>query len=388
MTKAPVQNGLHTSAMTTVANARHAGRQKLASVETPVLDVDVLLAYVLGWTRDQLFGRSQDAMTEDEVSRYERCLDRRASGTPVAYIIGYKEWFGFRLRVDESVLIPRPETELLAELTIDTARQLLNSVAYDSRLTATGQRLVKQNEGRGVSHPPPSLRSGPGVEPDVRMPAATTDTSDDRRGDTAVAPGRSMPATTPNSNTCVTQRSHRRPLSIVDVGTGSGAIAIAIATSLADVRVIGIDNSAGALKIAASNIRDLAVEDRVTLIAGDLLSPIEQEPDIILANLPYIPAGDWATLSPEVRSEPRPALVGGETGLEVIERLLCQLAEHRWRTIVLLEIDPRQAHDVKLLVRGLFPTARLQFHPDLAGHTRIVIIQPLAPQLSGVMSIV
>ena len=81
-----------------------------------MLDAEVLLAHCLGTSRSGLYARPQGALDQSMLARWHRCLTERANGRPLAYITGIREFMGLEFRVDERVLIPRPETELLVEL--------------------------------------------------------------------------------------------------------------------------------------------------------------------------------------------------------------------------------------------------------------------------------
>ena len=111
-------------------------------------------------------------------------------------------------------------------------------------------------------------------------------------------------------------------LAILDIGTGSGVIALTLALQLPDVSVHATDVSADALALAADNAARHALTERITFVASDLLPPEETQFDLIIANLPYIPAGEIAALSPEVRHDPLTALDGGPDGLDLIRRLV------------------------------------------------------------------
>ncbi len=113
----------------------------------------------------------------------------------------------------------------------------------------------------------------------------------------------------------------REPLLIVDVGTGNGAIAVALAVHLPQAALVAIDLSRGALALAVRNARRHGVESRVSFLQADLLAPLAQPADIIVANLPYVCTADWEALPPEIREhEPRCALDGGPDGLREIGR--------------------------------------------------------------------
>jgi release factor glutamine methyltransferase len=114
---------------------------------------------------------------------------------------------------------------------------------------------------------------------------------------------------------------------IADIGTGSGCIAVTLGMEFPGARIYATDVSPRALQIAAinSDIRDLL---NISFHEGDLFKPLEElklqgKCDFIVSNPPYVTRSDWETLDREIREfEPREALVSGETGLEVIERLI------------------------------------------------------------------
>ncbi|AVF38461.1 peptide chain release factor N(5)-glutamine methyltransferase [Pandoraea apista] len=78
----------------------------------------ILLGHVLGWTRTQLITRDREPLSPETVAVYRALHARRLAGEPIAYLTGTREFFGLTLTVSPSVLIPRPETELLVELAL------------------------------------------------------------------------------------------------------------------------------------------------------------------------------------------------------------------------------------------------------------------------------
>ena len=164
-------------------------------------------------------------------------------------------------------------------------------------------------------------------------------------------------------------------LVVADVGTGTGAIAVNLALHLPAARIFAVDCADDVLDVAAYNIRAHNVADRVLLGKGDLLEPVPEPVDLILANLPYIPSDRLPNLQPEVRWEPQLALDGGPDGLDHIRRLLEQapskLKDHG---VVLLELDPEQVPAVESLARETFPGAELSVEKDLAHRDRIFVI--------------
>ena len=120
-----------------------------------------------------------------------------------------------------------------------------------------------------------------------------------------------------------------RPPKVVDVGTGSGALAIAIATAAPDAEVWGTDTSPDAVAVARANVWGQGLEDRVAVRYGDLLDPVPGAVDLVVANLPYLPAGD-AGLFPELAAEPAEAVFAPRDGLGPYRRLL-EACAHRLR---------------------------------------------------------
>ncbi|VVE90095.1 peptide chain release factor N(5)-glutamine methyltransferase [Pandoraea bronchicola] len=84
----------------------------------PPMESRILLSHVLGWTRTQLITRDREPLSPETVAVYRALHARRLAGEPIAYLTGTREFFGLTLSVSPSVLIPRPETELLVELAL------------------------------------------------------------------------------------------------------------------------------------------------------------------------------------------------------------------------------------------------------------------------------
>lgn len=83
------------------------------------LDYRVLLCHALTLSRVSLITQSERALSADEAQRLRTLVQRRLDGEPIAYIVGEREFFGLPFAVSDAVLIPRPDTELLVELTLD-----------------------------------------------------------------------------------------------------------------------------------------------------------------------------------------------------------------------------------------------------------------------------
>jgi release factor glutamine methyltransferase len=264
---------------------------RAAGIATAALDADVLLAHVLGVSKESLYAHPDTEMSHGAMRRYRDLIARRATGEPVAYLRGFKEFYGLRFTVDPRVLIPRPETETL----VDAAREVIAG----------------------------------------------------------------------------------RALNLADVGTGSGAVVIAIAAHELGVHVIATDISLDALAVARENTLRNGVADRIELREGDLLAPLSEPMDVVVANLPYLRDAELEHLvgaRTSLAFEPRVAVTAGKDGLELIWRAATDLprvlAPHG---TALFEIDPHQADQVSHLLQYAVGGAT-RVISDLAGDQRVVAV--------------
>ena len=167
-----------------------------------------------------------------------------------------------------------------------------------------------------------------------------------------------------------------RSVTAADIGTGSGALAVTFASNRPNADVYAVDISPAALEVARGN----AARHRasVTFFEGDLLTPLIERGiklDLIMANLPYIPAGDLPDLA-VTRYEPRLALDGGTDGLELIRRLLGQVPQvAKPGALVLLEIGARQGEAVLASARQVLEPQDATLIFDYAGLDRIIRVQ-------------
>jgi len=170
---------------------------------------------------------------------------------------------------------------------------------------------------------------------------------------------------------------HKEQLRIADVGTGSGVIAICLALALPNAKIYATDISTSALRIARINCVRHKVDERIELLQGNLLEPLTQPVDIVVANLPYVKESEFANLAPEItRFEPDIALLGGESGLEKIRQLVKQIPGRLNQDGgFLLEIGEGQGETVRSMVRNYFPQATIHLIPDLSGIDRVVRVE-------------
>lgn len=174
------------------------------------------------------------------------------------------------------------------------------------------------------------------------------------------------------------------PPVVADIGTGSGAIAVTIAVTIAarapDVpHLYATDISADALALALRNAQLHGVADRITFMRGDLLGPLSEPVDVLVANLPYVARRNEATLPVDVRRyEPELALYGEDEGLGHFRRLFAQAPSHlKPDASLYLEFGYDQRTAIEALARQTFPDARITVIADYAGWDRLIAIRTI-----------
>ena len=175
------------------------------------------------------------------------------------------------------------------------------------------------------------------------------------------------------------------PLAIADIGTGSGCLAVTLARAFPRSAVTAIDVSPAALAVARGNAEAHGVAERIAWVeapladwlAGGTDAAGDRTPiDLMVANLPYVPTGDLATLAPEVRlHEPRAALDGGPDGLGPLRELLhAAPARLRPGAHLIVEIGMGQAGALRDLVAAASGVDLLDIRADLQGIPRTAVI--------------
>jgi release factor glutamine methyltransferase len=295
--------------MTTVASALAAARTKL-----PANEARLLLGHVTARPAAWLMAHDDEVLDEDAMLHFASLVARRKGGEPVAYLLGYREFYGREFAVSPAVLIPRPETELLVD------RALAHKV----------------------------MRSG--IHADGAGAAAT---------------GAAL-STTIRTTIRTTTRAPR----ILDLGTGSGCIAITLALEIPSAQVCAVDASEAALLVAGKNAERLGAS--VRLLQSDWFGSLSGESfDLILANPPYIAERDPHLGVEDLRYEPRPALASGADGLDAIRRIVADAPAH---LLAGGQLWLEHGYDQAVAVRELLAEAGLhdiEQHRDVAGIVRV-----------------
>lgn len=274
--------------MTTVLETIDGGTRYLEKrgIEDARRNMQMLVAHQLGCTRTQLYVQFDRPLDEAVLSPLREALKKRGEGVPLQHLLGTVWFHQHEFKTDARALIPRPETEELAEWIL--------------------------------SWPLPE-----------------------------------------------SQR-------VLDMGCGSGVLGLTLAAAKPGWDVTLADVSADALSLARENAAKLEVSN-AAFVESDLFSAVTGEFDGIVANLPYVPEGERATMTREVLHDPALALFSGADGLDLIRRFVPEafqkLRPGGW---VVLEIGHDQASQVAgfLQASGF---ADIDVKKDLSGIARFPV---------------
>jgi release factor glutamine methyltransferase len=285
-------------------------RLDAARVPSSKLAAEMLLMHALERDRTWLYAHATEALDTASMEKYLSLIARRAAGEPTQYIVGQQEFWGLEFEVTSAVLIPRPETEHIIEVAL--------------------ARIGERN--RAV------------------------------------------------------------PLSIADVGTGSGCLAVTLAKVFPNAQIVATDISAEALEIARRNAARHEFENRIEFVEDDLLThmmpeesskrplgpdwalPLGAEFDLIVSNPPYVALSDADSLQREVRDyEPKLALFGGPSGVEIYSRLIEQ-AETLLGAggVLILELGYDSADRVRQMIDSRGAWTNVTITNDLVGIPRVL----------------
>jgi len=349
-------------------------------LESPRLDAELLVAHVLGVPRLQLYLDLDRPIGPEELATLRELVRRRRDREPVAYLIGTKDFWKGRFRVDARVLVPRPDTETLVERAAsllrgdvvpqgsahvealaDELEELVDlEVEGETTLDATREsHLVEEGSDETATH---ARRETPGSVAD-RSVAEGASSSTSRAES---ARGRRAPKTPTVATTSALPDGP-----VVDLCTGSGCVVVSLAGEVPERTYFATDVSPDAIEVARENAR--TAEVAVELAVGDLFAGLEGPFALVVANPPYVEDGEIATLAPEVaKHEPRLALAGGPDGLDVVRRLATQAFARLVRGgALLVEVGADQGPRAAEILRSAgFVDVRVI--PDLAGRDRVI----------------
>lgn len=267
--------------------------QNLSSISSePKEEAKIILAKLLNKQPTEILDFESIILNKKQSSQINEIIAQRLTGRPLQYVLNEAWFYGHKFYVNERVLIPRPETERLVELTLDF--------------------LLREERS--------------GVEKTVSGSESVFSTGSNKK------------------------------IVVADIGTGSGCVVISLALEIRrriPLVIYATDASADALEVARLNAEFLVRAQRqwsreqrsrsrlldrldgektapvpeIQFLHGSLLEPLPEPANIIVANLPYIPTDRISHLQTEVKDwEPHVALDGGEDGFDLYRELFRQMA--------------------------------------------------------------
>jgi release factor glutamine methyltransferase len=321
--------------MQSVPTSKHVGAIHESPLQTG--EFLLLLSHATGKSKEWLVAHPEFKLNLFQRIKLWRAGRLRRKGVPFAYITKHKEFFGLDFYVDNRVLVPRPETEVLVEAVLKTIKNLQQQNVSRSDETIT---LIDVGTGSGC------------------VPIAILKTL-----------------------SCHPERSEgSKGLKCVD----SSVVSLPQNEKL---KILASDISPQAIKVAKRNAQ--THQAAIEFVAGNLLEPIIKNLPfplplnvLITANLPYGWSAWKNNSSSEtigLKFEPAKALFTGENGLQIIRELLEQIAalseaNPHSNFTVFLEFDPRQTELLKKLILEKLSNSQTEIIKDLAGHDRVALV--------------
>ena len=267
-------------------------------------EIKSLLAFVCKRDLSWLLSHLEYELNSEEELSFNKAYKLLLTGTPLAYITGEQSFYNHDFKVSPSVLIPRPETELIVDKALE---------------------YLKQNHLKTAC---------------------------------------------------------------LDIGTGSGAIIVSVAAQLQKTapglfkacEFMAGDISTAALTQAQANARKYSLDNKITLLLGNLFEPFveliakdEIQTLFIAANLPYL-TNEERKRENSIQLEPDLALLGGKDGLELYLELLQQLSKHqdKFNFHLIMEINPKQTEGLMQASAQYLKEVEITKTSDLNGQTRFI----------------
>lgn len=289
-------------------------------VEEAEIKAKMLLEFVLKQSRQDCIRNSLKEVLELQEKEYKEKIKEIVNGKPLQYITNKQEFMGLDFYVDENVLIPQPDTEVLVE----QALFLISKISKEKLQTKQNIESINTNKKENMQ------------------------------------------------------------ILDLCTGSGAIAISIAkhVRSNNQNIKIFASDISIKALEVAKKNTIQNEVNNKVEFIQSDMFSKLTNcKFDIIVSNPPYIETSVIPTLSKEVRKEPLLALDGGEDGLDFYRIILEQSAQYlKPNGYVLFEIGYNQGRKILKLWEELKEKGKCNLNiinkepiKDLAGNDRVMI---------------
>lgn len=289
------------------------------NIEDASVKADLLICNVLNINKVELFLKYNESISKEIENIVNKGILEILNGKPIQYIINKQEFMGLQFYVDENVLIPQPDTEMLVDEAIKGIFEI-----YIKRK----EQVIEKN--------------------DINK-----------------------------------EKNSNRKIKILDLCTGSGAVAIAIDKYIKEsikqgrmknleVEIVATDISESAIEVARKNAK--IHNANIKFIVSDMFNNINGEDfDIVVSNPPYIETEIIATLLNEVQNEPYIALDGGEDGLDFYKIIASQGFKYlKNNGKIIVEIGYNQREKVMQLFRNYKEYVDISCFKDLSGNDRVI----------------
>lgn len=290
------------------------------NIEEPILKSKIILAHCLNVTKEYILINGEKNVSENEEKEFFEKINKVCSNIPLQYITNKQEFMGLEFYVDNNVLIPRCDTEILVEKVIEKVNNLQKINKYKSN------KVIKKNEKSIMAQ---------------------------------------------QNNEKIVPKQYK----ILDMCTGSGAIAISLAKMCENVEITAVDKSEKALNVAIKNYEKIKPANQVKFIESNMfenLKKCNEKYDIIVSNPPYIETETVKKLEKSVQNEPNMALDGGTDGLDFYKIISQNLEKFLKKDADLfLEIGYNQKESVSEIFKNKFE--KVECIKDYAGNDRVII---------------
>ncbi len=277
-------------------------------------DEEILLAFLLRKDRSYLFAFPEQGLPKVTTARFRQLSQQRKSGKPLAYLIGFKEFYGLAFFVNKNVLIPRPETEGLIDLALEEIKRIQEAGIKNIDIIdiGTGSGAIILSLAKAI------LESR--IMNDVAFFAVDKS----------------------KKSLIIAQENAKR---------------------------LGINEQ---IQFLRGNL----IQPYLKSTQRKRYKIQDARYKIFLANLPYLTSKEIKNLQPEVRYEPRQALDGGKDGLDVYRDLFKQLEKIKNQPFTAIcEIAPKQQKTLLKIIKTALPQSATKFIKDLSGRTRFAAIK-------------
>ena len=343
----------------TVKEAYEIGKKQLQAAGIREFEIDAfyLLEYVTGITRAKFYVDYEKKLADGQVKRYKEILAKRAKRIPLQHLTGEQEFMGLSFSVNEDVLIPRQDTEVLVEAALEIIWNQASMAELFINRSEKGKQKVGWQQRVGAQEQVFSFL------------------------DMCTGSGCILLSILKHSYGKMLQ-AYAKKSEIAQPNKCNNVLPRECPAIFTKIEGTGVDVSENALKVAKKNVNRIfpelasgGFEDEIgiTLLQSDLFNKVFGKFHLIVSNPPYIGTFEFGQLAEEVRChEPRVALVGGDDGLWYYRRIIKESKEYLLPGgHLLLEIGATGGREVSDLMR-YHGYKKVKITKDLTGFDRIV----------------